>query len=58
MSFAFHRAQDRRSLGGLRPVYVWRVSFDGRVVETVDPAEVALLTHQHPSAVVQIVPAR
>jgi hypothetical protein len=37
---------------------MWRVIFDGQVVETVDPAEVALITHNHPSAVVQIVPLR
>jgi hypothetical protein len=56
MSFGFHRAQDRRSLGGLRPVFLWRVMFDGQVVETVDPAEVALLTHKFPHAVVHVVP--
>jgi hypothetical protein len=31
---------------------------NGQVIETVDPAEVALITHKHPEAVVQIVPAR
>jgi hypothetical protein len=56
MSFGFHQAQNRRNLGGLRPVYIWRVMFDGQVVETVDPAEVALLTHRFPHAVVQVVP--
>jgi hypothetical protein len=56
MAFGFHRAQDRRTLGGLRPVFIWRVIFDGQVVETVDPAEVALITHRYPQAVVQVVP--
>ena len=58
MSFGFHRSQDRRTLGGLQPVYIWRILVNGQVIETVDPAEVALITHKHPNAVVQIVPLR
>jgi hypothetical protein len=37
---------------------MWRVIFDGQVIETVDPAEVALITHRYPHAVVQVVPCR
>lgn len=58
MAYGFHRSVDRRVLGGLRPMYYWRILVNGQVIETVDPAEVALITHKHPEAVVQIVPAR
>lgn len=56
MSFGFHQSQGARVLGGLRAVYKWRVIFNGQVVETYDPAEVALITHQYPDAIVQVVP--
>jgi hypothetical protein len=47
-----------RAYGGLRPAYVWRVSYGGHVIETVDPTEVALITHRYPDAVVQLIPVR
>lgn len=56
MAFGFHQAQGTRVLGGLRAVYKWRVTFNGQVIETLDPAEVALITHQFPNAIIEVVP--
>lgn len=56
MDYGFHGNTDRRLLGGLRPVYMWRIFVNGQVVDTIDPTEVALITHRNPQAVVQLVP--
>jgi hypothetical protein len=58
MAYGFQQNGGQRAWGGLRPVYMWRIHVNGQVIDTIDPTEVALITHRHPDAVVQLVPLR
>lgn len=44
------------SFGGIRPRYMYRVSFGGMVRVTTDPIEVARIRRVYPNARVEILP--